>query len=96
MPHSRHEKSKFRDKDRSLDHVLSQQTLLFGSAVDQNQSESKDAKSRVLEMLQSDTKTSRKAPVIKPNVLTDNIFNEKEKQQAKRIFMNRLTDYLEN
>ncbi len=47
-------------------------------------------------MMQSDTKTSRKAPVIKPNVLTDNIFDEKEKQQAKRIFMNRLTDYLEN
>jgi len=55
----------------------------------------KSVKSKILDMLPSEGKSSRKAPKVKSNVLSDNIFEEHEKQRAKRIFMNRLTDYLE-
>ena len=52
-------------------------------------------RSKILDMLPSDAKSSRKAPKVKSHVLSDNIFEEHEKQRAKRIFMNKLTGYLE-
>ena len=40
----------------------------------------------------------RKPPELnetRPIVMSDNIYSEQETRRAKRIFMNRLTDYLE-
>ena len=78
-----------REDQKTLEHVLSQQSIVFGSQLDIKESEQAEAKPKAqpsIETLLVDNKH---------NVLTDNIFSDEEKKRAKRIFMNRLNVYLE-
>ena len=79
---------------RPLEHVLSNASLVFGSNVDPKESESGAPKTRDPTPTRS-KKKNQPDHWIKPTVLSDNIFSEQETKRAKKIFMSRLSDYLD-
>ena len=86
---------------KNLDQVLSQQTLNIGSTAERNEAETalpgaEGAKEQITSSSMLNRKIGKQAPPGLPKalVMAENMFTEDERLMAKKIFMNKLNDYL--